>query len=42
MDKVSRDSFSTKQWLVLEIVRGRQVGHLWEIGGRSVAEPAES
>jgi hypothetical protein len=27
------------QWIVLEVVRGQQVGPLWEIGGRSVAEP---
>ncbi len=32
----------SQQWLVLELVRGRQVGHLWEIGGRSVADPAET
>ena len=27
------------QWIVLEVVRCQQVGPLWEIGGRSVAEP---
>jgi hypothetical protein len=27
------------QWIVLEVVRGQQVGPLWEIAGRSVAEP---
>jgi hypothetical protein len=29
-------------WLVLEFVRCRPVGPLWEIGGRSVAEPTEN
>ncbi|HKD36129.1 MAG TPA: PilZ domain-containing protein [Pirellulales bacterium] len=32
----------SQQWLVLEFVRGRRVGKLWEIGGRSVAEPSEN
>jgi hypothetical protein len=27
------------QWIVLEVLRRRQVGPLWEIAGRSVAEP---
>ena len=27
------------QWIVIEVLRRRQVGPLWEIAGRSVAEP---
>jgi hypothetical protein len=27
------------QWIVLEVLRRRQIGPLWEIAGRSVAEP---